>query len=191
MPNQRTRSELFKDSKQLVAKSLHLKAISDQIISQCSFGRRHVMKPAIQAPAKAPSLQGARFSNGTAKEQNEPERHSEVLNSWKEIAVYLGRGVRTAQRWERELQLPVRRPRERSRSAVIAFRSELDRWLLAVDTNGGATEPDENPLSELAKLEQRLLWLQTEIQTVQNQINDIKKHVPEAPKTGSAPNRAA
>jgi len=95
------------------------------------------MKPAIQAPAKAPSLQGARFSNGTAKEQNEPERHSEVLNSWTEIAVYLGRGVRTAQRWERELQLPVRRPRERSRSAVIAFRSELDRWLLAVDTNGG------------------------------------------------------
>ena len=149
------------------------------------------MKPAIQAPAKAPSLQGARFSNGTAMEQNEPEGHSEVLNSWKEIAVYLGRGVRTAQRWERELQLPVRRPRERSRSAVIAFRSELDRWLLAVDTNGGATEPDENPLSELAKLEQRLLWLQTEIQTVQNQINDIKKHVPKAPKTGSAPNRAA
>jgi hypothetical protein len=67
----------------------------------------------------------------------------------------------------------------------------VDRWLLAVDTNGGATEPDENPLSELAKLEQRLLWLQTEIQTVQNQINDIKKHVPKAPKTGSAPNRAA
>lgn len=54
-----------------------------------------------------------------------------VLNSWKEIAHYLGRGVRTVQRWERDLGLPVRRPRGRSRSAVIAIPSELDQWLRA------------------------------------------------------------
>jgi len=53
----------------------------------------------------------------------------DVLNSWKEVAAYLGRGVRTVQRWERELSLPVRRPRGKSRSAVIAFKTELDRWL--------------------------------------------------------------
>jgi len=53
----------------------------------------------------------------------------QVLNSWKEVAVYLGRGVRTVQRWEMELGLPVRRPRGKSRSAVMAFRSELDHWL--------------------------------------------------------------
>jgi phage terminase Nu1 subunit (DNA packaging protein) len=53
----------------------------------------------------------------------------EVLNSWKEIAAYLGRGVRTVQRWEQELGLPVRRPRGKSRSAVIAFKGELDKWL--------------------------------------------------------------
>jgi hypothetical protein len=53
----------------------------------------------------------------------------EVLNSWKEVATYMGRGVRTVQRWERELGLPVRRPRAKSRSAVIAFKNELDRWL--------------------------------------------------------------
>jgi|SRR6185437_8902009 len=53
----------------------------------------------------------------------------EVLNSWKEIAAYLGRGVRTVQRWERELQLPVRRPRGKDRSAVIALKSDLDKWL--------------------------------------------------------------
>jgi hypothetical protein len=52
-----------------------------------------------------------------------------VLNSWKEIASYLGRGVRTVQRYERELALPVRRPRGTSRSAVIALREELDAWL--------------------------------------------------------------
>jgi len=55
--------------------------------------------------------------------------NQDVLNSWKEVASYMGRGVRTVQRWERELGLPVRRPRGKSRSAVIAFRGELDQWL--------------------------------------------------------------
>jgi hypothetical protein len=55
--------------------------------------------------------------------------NAEVLNSWKEVAVYLGRGVRTVQRWELELGLPVRRPRGKSRSAVIALKPELDQWL--------------------------------------------------------------
>src|SRR5215467_6950635 len=53
----------------------------------------------------------------------------QILNSWKEIASYLNRGVRTVQRWESELGLPVRRPRGRRRSAVIAMRSEIDAWL--------------------------------------------------------------
>ena len=52
-----------------------------------------------------------------------------ILNSWKEIAQYLGRGVRTVQRWEAELGLPVRRPRGKRRSAVIAVAGELDRWM--------------------------------------------------------------
>ena len=53
----------------------------------------------------------------------------DLVNSWKEIALYLGRGVRTVQRWEHELGLPVRRPHGKSRSAVIALKPELDRWL--------------------------------------------------------------
>src|SRR5690348_12995441 len=60
---------------------------------------------------------------------NSDRMESEVLNSWKEIAAYLGRGVRTVQRWERELGLPVRRPRGKERSAVIALKSDLDHWL--------------------------------------------------------------
>jgi hypothetical protein len=55
--------------------------------------------------------------------------NTDVLNSWKEVATYLGRGIRTVQRWERELGLPIRRPRGKSRSPIIAFRPELDRWL--------------------------------------------------------------
>ena len=58
-----------------------------------------------------------------------PDVSNEVLNSWKEIARYLNRGVRTAQRWEAELGLPVRRPRSKGRSPVIALRSEIDLWL--------------------------------------------------------------
>ena len=53
----------------------------------------------------------------------------EILNSWKEIANYLGRGVRTVQRWERDLGLPVHRPKGKDRSAVLAFPAELEAWL--------------------------------------------------------------
>src|SRR5215467_5605321 len=55
--------------------------------------------------------------------------NADVLNSWKEIATYVGRGVRTVQRWERELNLPVRRPRGKHRSAVIALKEDIDIWL--------------------------------------------------------------
>ena len=52
-----------------------------------------------------------------------------VLNSWKDIAQYVGRGVRTVQRYEQEFNLPVRRVSGRERSAVMAFSDEIDRWL--------------------------------------------------------------
>ena len=54
-----------------------------------------------------------------------------VLNSWKGIASYLDRGVRTAQRWERELQLPVHRIGKGKRSPVYALPAELKFWLIS------------------------------------------------------------
>src|SRR5262249_8632847 len=65
------------------------------------------------------------------------------LNSWKEIASYLGRGVRTVQRWERDLKLPVHRIGSGRRSPVYALVTELNFW---VSTSGAArpqvrTEP--------------------------------------------------
>ena len=54
---------------------------------------------------------------------------SDALQSWKEIAAYLKRGIRTAQRWERDAGLPVRRARPGDRSPVFAFPSEIDAWL--------------------------------------------------------------
>jgi hypothetical protein len=52
-----------------------------------------------------------------------------TLQSWKEIASELNRGVRTVQRWERNLGLPVRRVGKGSRCPVFAFKDELDGWL--------------------------------------------------------------
>jgi hypothetical protein len=56
-------------------------------------------------------------------------QNAKTLNSWKEVAAYLGRGVRTVQRWEAELQLPVHRMGTSERSPVFAFRGELDNWI--------------------------------------------------------------
>jgi TolB-like protein len=50
------------------------------------------------------------------------------LESWKEIAGYLRRGVRTVRRWEREEGLPVRRQMHKRLGTVYAYGQELDAW---------------------------------------------------------------
>jgi len=56
-------------------------------------------------------------------------QQTELLTCWKEIALYLGKGVRTVQRWEQEFGLPVRRPNEKVKGMVHARRQDLDQWL--------------------------------------------------------------
>ncbi len=53
----------------------------------------------------------------------------ERLDSWKEIAAYLGRDVRTVQRWERTEGLPVKRHLHQAQYTVYAFRPEIDVWI--------------------------------------------------------------
>ena len=53
-----------------------------------------------------------------------PER----LDSWKQIARYLGRSVRTVRRWEQHEDLPVRRHAHTSLASVYALRSEVEAW---------------------------------------------------------------
>lgn len=57
------------------------------------------------------------------------DRESTRLDSWKEIAEYLGRDVRTVIRWEKERGLPVRRVPGEKGHRVFAFREEIDSWL--------------------------------------------------------------
>jgi tetratricopeptide (TPR) repeat protein len=51
------------------------------------------------------------------------------LDSWKEIATFLGRAERTVKRWETERGLPVHRVPGGGRSAVFAYSNELSEWL--------------------------------------------------------------
>jgi hypothetical protein len=79
-------------------------------------------------------------------DENEPSSNQE-LNSWKEIASHLERGVRTVQRWESELGLPVRRTGRGKRGAVYALVSELDLWRV---TSGAVVGKELDPGSERA-----------------------------------------
>jgi hypothetical protein len=52
-----------------------------------------------------------------------------ALHSWKSIAAELDRGVRTVQRWEQTLGLPIHRISRGPRGPVFAFAEELHCWL--------------------------------------------------------------
>ena len=71
------------------------------------------------------------FSVSTAlisQQSTGPVRDLDRLDSWKEIANYLGREVRTVQLWEHRECLPVHRHIHRRSGSVYALRSELDAW---------------------------------------------------------------
>ncbi len=53
---------------------------------------------------------------------------SDRLDSWKEIASYLRRDIRTVQRWEKTEALPVHRHPHEKLGSVYAFKPELDAW---------------------------------------------------------------
>jgi TolB-like protein len=53
---------------------------------------------------------------------------SDRLDSWKEIAAYLRREVRTLHRWEIQEGLPIHRHLHKERGTVYAYKSELNTW---------------------------------------------------------------
>ena len=53
---------------------------------------------------------------------------SDRLDSWKEIASYLGRSVPTVQRWEKKEGLPIHRHVHERQGSIYAYKSEIDRW---------------------------------------------------------------
>ncbi len=82
------------------------------------------------------------------------------LDSWKEIATFLRRDVRTVQRWEKKEGLPVHRHQHDKLGSVYAFRAELSTWFNGrLQAGAGATasaqamaHPSEGPKVKLAVL---------------------------------------
>lgn len=72
---------------------------------------------------------------------------TERLDSWKEIAVYLGREVRTAQRWEKDEGLPVLRHFHVKGGTVYALKEEIDTWL----TDRGQTPRESRPIQRRSR----------------------------------------
>jgi hypothetical protein len=98
------------------------------------------------------------------------------LTSWKEIAAYLGKGVRTVQRWERNLGLPVRRPDTSLRNVVFALPVELDAWVTA------ASLPDTalDGVNE-ATLRVRIKQLEFEVAELRRQLAEAQLEMTEQP----------
>lgn len=69
-----------------------------------------------------------------------PAEGDRRLDSWKEIAAYFDRRVRTVQRWEKSEDLPVHRLHHEKGSSVYAYASELEAWVLR---RSGPPAPEE------------------------------------------------
>lgn len=109
-------------------------------------------------------------------------RRREVFSGWKDIATYLGKGVRTVQRYERELKLPVRRPAHKNRgSSVLATRGELDFWVLSASMLWRPEMP-KAPL-EAAKYEiGRLQKAVAQMRTLRNAATQLRTEFSELQK---------
>jgi hypothetical protein len=75
---------------------------------------------------------------------------SKMLSSWKEIAHFFGKGVRTVQRWEKTLDLPIHRPPGAPSNVVLARTSDLEEWMHGGHANRAAIEQDEDALTATA-----------------------------------------
>ena len=77
-----------------------------------------------------------------------------MLSSWKEIAHFFGKGVRTVQRWEKTLNLPIRRPPGAPSNVVLARTSDLEAWMhrgpgkAAIHEADAGTGASEEPISD-------------------------------------------
>ena len=131
--NDRFRIDLLKEKAKDLSIELYAivyarrRRISQKAENKSAKMRRSAMYQ--DAPKNAKKRHSTLAASKLSMIDDEMAVNEQMLNSWKEVAVYLGRGVRTVQRWEIDLGLPVRRPRGKPRSAVIALKAELDSWL--------------------------------------------------------------
>jgi TolB-like protein len=71
------------------------------------------------------------------------------LDSWKEIASFLRRDVRTVQRWEKKEGLPVYRHLHDKLGSIYAYRNELTEWFNARQQSGAAVAKHEGEAQKI------------------------------------------
>ncbi len=125
------------------------------------------------------SVLGARHAaflvGATMKGNRKKPEPPQFLSGWKEIANYLGKGVRTVQRYEWQMGLPVRRPAGKPRGSVVATKPELDAWIgaspireafhlakLAPDSEA-STKAIKSGIQEMCRLRDEMLPLRAEL----------------------------
>lgn len=89
----------------------------------------------------------------------------QTLNSWQEIASYVGKGLRTVQRWEREIDFPVHRVDNDSRR-VYSDTEEINQWMRRSEI---ATVPKVDVHSSIVARHEKLQTLRSEVIRIREQ----------------------
>jgi hypothetical protein len=84
-------------------------------------------------------------------QEDAPSPTGDRLDSWKEIAAYLKRSVRTVHRWEKDEGLPVHRHHHRMLGSVFAYKSELDEWFNVRSPQPESREETAQPVSTVRR----------------------------------------
>jgi TolB-like protein/Tfp pilus assembly protein PilF len=79
------------------------------------------------------------------------------LDSWKEIASYLRRDVRTVQRWEKKEGLPVYRHLHDKLGSIYAYRNELTDWFKTRELSGTSVTTDTRAEGQAVKIKLAVL----------------------------------
>jgi tetratricopeptide (TPR) repeat protein len=89
----------------------------------------------------------------------QPDSRGRRLESWKEIASYLGRDVTTVRRWEKREGLPVYRLQHGKLGSIYAYTSELDAWRDRETTPGTTDAPDAEVKDQPTRVRPVRRWL--------------------------------
>jgi len=98
---------------------------------------------------------------------------SRIFSSWKEIAAFLGKGVRTVQRWEATLGLPIQRPNGYGSNVVVASESDLREWLRKGGERSASRRHNSDP-AENQKLSERLEALEQTHRRLESLISKLE-----------------
>jgi len=98
-------------------------------------------------------------SEATSSPEIQTALRGRRLESWKEIAVHLGRDVTTVRRWEKREGLPVYRLQHSKLGSVYAYTSELDAWRDRRALAGTTDAPDAQSNQQPARIRPVHRWL--------------------------------